>query len=541
METERVENTFIEEKDRDKASNLRRASYSSRLVLASSFGALLEWYDLYIYAALAGTFAHLFFPSGNPTAATLSSLAVFGAAFVLRPIGAIIFGYVGDRVGRKRTFGMTIVLIGGATLGIGLLPTYSHIGILAPILLVVLRLLQGLALGGEVGGAATYLTEHADKKRRGFMSSFLQVTATGGLVLSILVVTLTRALISADDFDTWGWRVPFLVSLILLFVAIKLRAGLGESPVFDKFKAEGKLEKNPLAASFLNAKNLRNVFVLLFSAASGVGVLYGTAHFYSFYFLSAVLKVNPETTNYLMVMSLLAAAPFYFVSGWMSDRFGRKWVMVIACLAAALTIQPAFKALTHYANPDLEAFQEGTAVTVAANNCTFRMFSAPETECDKVRDFLSQSGISYIAARASDNTVSTFIGTQKINGFNAPAIKATLEAAGWNGQASSARVNKPMIFFILWYLIVLLAMVYGPIVAFMVELFPANVRYTSLSLPYHIGSGWFGGMLPFVVSALNLSSGNIYAGLWYPIAVAALSFVVGAVFMTETRDNDIDL
>ncbi|VVE14985.1 MFS transporter [Pandoraea aquatica] len=512
----------------------------ARVVLASSFGALLEWYDLYIYAALASTFAHLFFPPGNPTAAALSSLAVFGAAFVLRPIGAIVFGYIGDRVGRKRTFGMTIVLIGGATLGIGLLPTYAHIGILAPTLLVVLRLLQGLALGGEVGGAATYLTEHADQRRRGFMSSFLQVTATGGLVLSIAVVTVTRACMSTAAFETWGWRVPFLVSLILLFIAIKLRAGLGESPVFEQYKAEGKLARNPIAASFLDRKNLKNVFVLLFSAASGVGVLYGTAHFYSFYFVGTVLKVDPETTNLLMVMSLLAAAPFYFVSGWMSDRFGRKWVMVLACLAAALTIQPAFKALTHFANPGLETFLANTKVEVSANNCKFHLFSAPASDCDKVRDFLSASGVSYTMTPATSDSVVTRIGSQRIDNFDVPALKSALESAGWQAHADERQINKPMVFLILWYLIVLLAMVYGPIVAFMVELFPANVRYTSLSLPYHIGSGWFGGMLPFVVSAMNLSLGNVYGGLWYPVGVAALSFVVGACFMTETRHNKID-
>jgi len=535
-----VDNTAVGNTDGQRWPGRSRIVRGSRIVIASSFGALLEWYDLYIYAALAGTFAHLFFPPGNPTAAMLSSLAVFGAAFVLRPIGAIIFGYIGDRIGRKRTFGMTIVLIGGATMGIGLLPTYSQIGVLAPVLLVVLRLMQGLALGGEVGGAATYLTEHADKHRRGLVSSCLQMTATGGLVLSIIVVTMSRAWMSTAMFDRWGWRIPFLVSLILLYTAIKLRAGLNESPVFEQCKAQGKLARNPIAASFLDRQNLKKVLVLLFSAAAGVGVLYGTGHFYSFYFVSTVLRVDPETTNVLMVTSLIAAAPFYFVSGWLSDHFGRKWIMVLACLAAALTIQPVFKALTHYANPQLEKFLAETAIDVSANDCTFRLFSPAVTACDKTRDYLSLAGVSYRTSPADGTGMVTTIGAQRIEGFDAAKLKAALEGAGWREHADETQVNKPMVFLLLWYLIILLTLIYGPIVAFMVELFPANVRYTSLSLPYHIGAGWFGGMLPFVVSALNLSVGNIYAGLWYPIGVAALAFVVGALFMTETKNNDIN-
>lgn len=535
-----MENTAVTSEEGQRPLRRTRIARESRIVIASSFGALLEWYDLYIYAALAGTFARLFFPPGNPAAAMLSSLAVFGAAFVLRPIGAIIFGYIGDRIGRKRTFGMTIVLIGGATMGIGLLPTYSQIGVLAPVLLVVLRLMQGLALGGEVGGAATYLTEHADKRRRGLTSSFLQMTATGGLVLSIIVVTVSRASMGTAAFDAWGWRIPFLVSLGLLYIAIRLRAGLHESPVFEKNKAQGNLVSNPIAASFLDRKNLKKVLVLLFSAAAGVGVLYGTGHFYSFYFVSTVLRVDPETTNFLMVASLLAAAPFYIVSGWLSDHFGRKWIMVLACLAAAVTFQPVFKALTHYANPALEAFLAETAVDVSGSDCTVRLFSAPTTACDRTRDYLSLAGVSYTTTRVESAGVTTTIGSQKIDGFDAGKIRAALEDAGWHEHADVKQVNKPMVFLLLWYLIVLLTMIYGPIVAFMVELFPANVRYTSLSLPYHVGAGWFGGMLPFVVSALNLSVGNVYAGLWYPIGVATLAFVVGALFMSETKNNDID-
>lgn len=535
-----MENTAVGRSDTQRSAGRFQIVQGSRIVIASSFGALLEWYDLYIYAALAGTFAHLFFPQGNSTAAALSSLAVFGAAFVLRPIGAIIFGYIGDRIGRKRTFGMTIVLIGGATMGIGLLPTYSQIGVLAPVLLVVLRLMQGLALGGEVGGAATYLTEHADSRRRGLVSSCLQMTATGGLILSIVVVTMSRAWMSTAMFDKWGWRIPFLVSLVLLYTAVKLRAGLNESPVFEQCKAQGKLAHNPIAASFLDWKNLKKVIVLLFSAAAGVGVLYGTGHFYSFYFVSTVLRIDPETTNLLMVTSLLAAAPFYLVSGWLSDRFGRKWIMVLACLAAALTIQPTFKALTHYANPQLEKFLAQTTVDVSANDCSFRLFSPAVTACDRTRDYLSLAGVSFRTRPGNGVGAVTTIGSQRIEGFDATRLKAALESAGWREHADDAQVSKPMVFLLLWYLIILLTMVYGPIVAFMVELFPANVRYTSLSLPYHIGAGWFGGMLPFVVSALNLSTGNIYAGLWYPIGVAALAFVVGALFMSETKNNDIN-
>ncbi|MDH7795638.1 MULTISPECIES: MFS transporter [unclassified Beijerinckia] len=516
-------------------------SYEKRTIIASSFGALLEWYDLYIYAALTATFAELFFPPGNEVAATLASLAIFGAAFILRPIGALVFGYFGDRYGRKRTFLATIWLMGVATVGIGLLPTYSQIGLLAPVLLVTLRLAQGLALGGEVGGAATYLTENAAPGRRGLATSWLQTTATIGLLLSIVVVTVVRLSMDSASFSAWGWRIPFVLSVILLAVSVYLRRGLSESPVFARMKSKGQVSDNPITASLSNGRNVRNMFILLFSVASGVGVLYGVGHFYSAYFLANTLKVEPTTANILMSCALILATPFYVLFGWLSDKIGRKWIMVSACLLAAVTTQPVFKALTHFANPVLERFQSENAIVVEGSDCSFRLFSPALTPCDKARNFLNGLGVTYAFKETpAGSPVSVEVAGSRINGFDPAAIKGAMKQAGWPEAADLSQVNRPVVVLLLWYLVVLLTMVYGPIVSFMVELFPAHLRYTSLSLPFHIGSGWFGGMLPFVLTSINASYGSIYAGLWYPVIILLVSFIVGALFIRETRQNSID-
>lgn len=514
--------------------------YQRRTIIASSFGALLEWYDLYIYAALTAVFAELFFPPGNEVAAMLASLAIFGAAFILRPIGALVFGYFGDRYGRKRTFLATIWLMGISTIGIGLLPTYTQIGVLAPVLLVVLRLAQGLALGGEVGGAATYLTENAAPGRRGLATSWLQTTATIGLLLSIVVVTVVRLSMDNAAFTAWGWRIPFLVSAVLLAVSVYLRRGLEESPVFARLKSKGRISGNPISASLSNGRNVKNMFILLFSVASGVGVLYGSGHFYSAYFLTNVLKVEPTTSNILMSCALMLATPFYVFFGWLSDKIGRKWIMVSACLIAAVTTLPVFKAITHFANPALETFQSGNTVIIEGSDCSFRLFSPAQTDCDKARNFLNGAGVTYTFTETPiGSPMQIDVAGSKIIGFDPVAIKVALKQAGWPETADLSQVNKPVVV-LLWYLVVLLTMVYGPIVSFMVELFPAQLRYTSLSLPYHIGSGWFGGMLPFVLTSINAAYGSIYAGLWYPVIVLAVSFIVGALFIRETRQNSID-
>lgn len=510
------------------------------LIFASSFGALLEWYDFYVYAALAGVFGTLFFPGGNDTTAFLASLATFGAGFLVRPLGALFFGRLGDRIGRKYTFMATIVLMGVATVGVGLLPSFAQIGMLAPVLLVCLRLLQGFALGGETGGAATYLAEHAPAKKRGFYTSSLQTTATLGLLASIAVVGASRAAMNDASFQAWGWRVPFLVSTVLLVVSVYLRTRLAESPTFQNMKRSGSLSSSPIGESFGQWGNLKYVLVMLFSTASGVGVVFGTGHFYAMYFLQNSLKVAPNTVNLYLAIALVCIFPFYLVFGWLSDRVGRKWIMMLACLLLALTTQPIFRALTHYANPQLEAFQKSAPVTVYADDCHFSLFSAPKSECDRIRTFLSASGVSYEQApQEAGKPPRTVIGSTTVLGSDRQALEKALLGAGWTKRADPATINGPMVVLLIWVLLLYLAMVYGPMAAFMVELFPARIRYTSLSLPFHLGSGWFGGMLPFVVSAMSVAHGNVYFGLWYPIVVAAVSLVVGVLFVPETYRRDI--
>ncbi|SDV46336.1 MFS transporter [Chitinasiproducens palmae] len=510
------------------------------LIFASSFGALLEWYDFYVYAALAGVFGSLFFPSGNDTTAFLASLATFGAGFLVRPLGALFFGRLGDRIGRKYTFMATIVLMGVSTVGVGLLPSYERIGMAAPILLVALRLLQGFALGGETGGAATYLAEHSPPTKRGFYTSSLQTTATLGLLTSIVVVGVTRGLMDESNFRAGGWRVPFLVSIVLLAVSVYLRTKLSESPTFQRMKHAGKLSASPIGESFGTWGNLKYVLIMLFSTASGVGVVFGTGHFYSMYFLQNTLKVAPNTVNLFLAIALVGVFPFYLLFGWLSDRIGRKWIMMLACLLLAVTTQPIFRVLTHYANPKLEAFQRNAPVTVHASGCNFSLFAAPSSDCDRIRTFLSAAGVSYEQApQLRGRAAHTTIGRVEVEGADQAALERALVANGWSKHADPATVNGPMVVLLMWLLLLYLAMVYGPMAAFMVELFPARIRYTSLSLPFHLGSGWFGGMLPFVVSAMSVAAGNVYFGLWYPIVIAAISFVVGALFVPETYRRDI--
>lgn len=510
------------------------------LIIASSFGALLEWYDFYIYAALAGTFSTLFFPSGNETTAFLASLATFGAGFLVRPLGALFFGRLGDRIGRKYTFMATIVLMGVATVGVGLLPSFAKIGMLAPTLLVCLRLLQGFALGGETGGAATYLAEHSPSNRRGLYTSSLQTTATLGLLASIAVVSASRAAMDSASFQSWGWRVPFLVSVVLLVISVYLRTRLAESPTFQEMKHAGKLSKSPISESFGNWENLKYVLIMLFSTASGVGVVFGTGHFYSMYFLQNTLKVAPNTVNLYLAIALVCVFPFYLIFGWLSDRIGRKWIMMAACLLLALTTQPIFHALTHYANPKLELFQKSSPIIVHANDCHFSLFAAPKTDCDRIRSFLSASGVSYRQVPLQEGqSTATSIGDVTVQGSDRHDLERALLSAGWVQHADPTQINAPAVIFLMWLLIVYLAMVYGPMAAFMVELFPARIRYTSLSLPFHLGSGWFGGMLPFVVSAMAVANGNVYFGLWYPVVIAGVSLIVGVFFVPETFRRDI--
>ncbi len=514
-----------------------------RVIFASSLGTVFEWYDFYLYATLAPFFAALFFPKGNETAALLSAFATYAAGFLVRPFGALVFGRIGDLVGRKYTFLVTILVMGFATFAVGLLPTFESIGWAAPVILVSLRLLQGLALGGEYGGAATYVAEHAPNNRRGFDTSWIQTTATLGFFLALLVIGVCRAFIDAKTFAEWGWRLPFWVSIILLAFSVYIRLKLEESPVFKRMKAEGKGSKAPLTESFGRWPNLKLVILALLGATAGQGVVWYTGQFYALFFLQITLKLDYITTYTLIGAALLLGTPFFVFFGWLSDRIGRLKIILVGCLIAALTYFPLFKALTHYVNPALEAFQAKTTITVEAENCNFHLFVGPWSkfsDCDRTKDFLTKQGLSFNSVQGqAGKPVITRINDVVVEGWDEKKIAETLKAAGYPGAADKTKVNYPMTLLILFIMLIYVTMVYGPIAAFLVELFPARIRYTSMSLPYHIGNGWFGGMLPLTATAMVAATGDIYYGLWYPIVVAMITVVVGVLFLRETKDRDI--
>jgi MFS family permease len=514
------------------------------VVFASSLGTVFEWYDFYLYATLAPFFAALFFPPGNDTAALLAAFATYAAGFLVRPFGALIFGRIGDLVGRKYTFLVTIVVMGAATFGVGLLPTFASIGWLAPILLVSLRLCQGLALGGEYGGAATYVAEHSRPHERGYTTSFIQTTATLGFFMALAVIGLCRVYIDAATFSDWGWRIPFLVSAVLLAFSIYIRMRLHESPIFAKMKAEGKGSKAPLTESFLRYPNNKYVLLALLGATAGQGVVWYTGQFYALFFLQITLKLDYTLAYALIAVSLLVGTPLFIFFGWLSDRIGRLKIIMAGCLIAALTYFPLFNALTHYVNPDLEKFAQSNPITLSADTstCKFHIFVGPWSnfsECDRAKDFVTKQGLSFQTVNAPGQPVTLGIGTTRVEGWNAATWQAALKDAGYPSKADPAKVNWLMAELILVLMVIYVTMVYGPIAAFLVELFPTRIRYTSMSLPYHIGNGWFGGMLPLLATAMVASSGNIYYGLWYPIGVAVLSFVVGTLFLRETKDANI--
>jgi MFS family permease len=515
------------------------------VIFASSLGTVFEWYDFYLYATLAPFFAALFFPPGNDTAALLSAFATYAAGFLVRPFGAIIFGRIGDLVGRKYTFLVTIVVMGGATFLVGLLPTFASIGWLAPILLVALRLAQGLALGGEYGGAATYVAEHSRPHERGYTTSFIQTTATLGFFLALLVIGLSRIYMDAKMFAEWGWRIPFWISLVLLVFSVWIRLRLNESPVFAKMKEEGKGSKAPLTESFLHYPNNKYVLLALLGATAGQGVVWYTGQFYALFFLTITLKLDYVSAYSLIALSLLIGTPFFILFGWLSDRIGRLKIILAGCAIAAITYFPLFGALTHYVNPDLEAFAQKNPITVTADQqtCNFHIFVGPWsnfTQCDRAQDFLTKSGLSFkIVGAPGSKSVDMTIGPTKVEGWDNPRWTAALKAAGYSPTADTKKVNWFMAELILVIMVLYVTMVYGPIAAFLVEMFPTKIRYTSMSLPYHIGNGWFGGMLPLLATAIVAATGDIYAGLWYPIIVAVMTLIVGAIFLKDTKGVNI--
>ena len=526
-------------------------SEERRVIFASSLGTVFEWYDFYIYAVLAPFFAGLFFPPGNATTALLNAFVTYAAGFLVRPFGALVFGRIGDLVGRKYTFLVTITVMGLSTFLVGLLPTYNSIGMLAPTLLVLLRLAQGLALGGEYGGAATYVAEHAPENKRGAHTAWIQTTATVGLFVALVVIFLARGAMTADDFKSWGWRIPFIISIILLVISIYIRLKLNESPLFRRMKEEGKGSKAPLSESFGQWNNLKIVILALLGATAGQGVVWYTGQFYALFFLITTLKVPFETVYGLIAFSLVLGTPFFLVFGRLSDRVGRKWIMMLGCLLGVLTYFPLYKAMTHFANPALEKFNATNRITLTATDCQLHIFAFPWThysECDNVRNLLTQRSLNYAHVEAAPGAPPVLkVNDTEITGITEPKLKDALAAAGypakfdfagfnWNGSRSGDWWS---ILFILFIQVIYVTMVYGPIAAFLVELFPTRIRYTSMSLPYHIGNGWFGGMLPLTATALVAANGDIYYGLWYPIIVAAMTFVIGSLFVRETKDHTI--
>ena len=537
-----------------------------KVIFASSLGTVFEWYDFYLYGSLAAIIAKQFFSGLDAGSAFIFALLAFAAGFIVRPFGALVFGRLGDLIGRKYTFLVTILLMGGATFIVGILPTYETIGVAAPVILIILRMLQGLALGGEYGGAATYVAEHAPHGRRGAYTAWIQTTATLGLFLSLLVILFTREF-TGPNFEVWGWRIPFLLSIFLLAVSVYIRLSMNESPAFTKMKNENKLSKSPLKESFGEWKNLKIVILALFGLVAGQAVVWYTGQFYALFYLTQVLKVDAKTANLMIAGSLVIGTPFFIVFGALSDKIGRKVIIMAGLLLAIITYIPntpvsIFNAMTHFANPALEkAMNEAPAsVTVDEAECSFQ-FNPTGTakftsSCDIAKQVMAGNSASYTTIPGPVGTIATIkIGETVINGYSSkglpPAeakakdaefkksVRDALNAAGYPAKANPAEINIPAVLALLVVLVIYVTMVYGPIAAMLVEMFPTRIRYTSLSLPYHIGNGWFGGLMPTIAFALVAQNGNIYYGLWYPIAIAAMTFVIGMLFIRETKDVDI--
>ena len=576
-----------------------------KVILASSLGTVFEWYDFYLYGTLAVIIGNQFFSALDPASRTIFSLLAFAAGFIVRPFGALVFGRLGDMIGRKYTFLVTILIMGVSTFIVGLLPNYASIGVAAPVILIILRMLQGLALGGEYGGAATYVAEHAPHGKRGLFTSWIQTTATLGLFLSLMVILGVRTAIGEAAFAEWGWRIPFLVSIVLLGISVWIRLSMNESPAFQKMKDEGTTSKAPLTESFGQWKNLKIVILALVGLTAGQAVIWYTGQFYALFFMTGALKVDNATANILIAISLVIGTPFFIVFGALSDKIGRKMIIMAGCLLGVLTYFPVFGMLTEAANPDLAAAQAKNKVVVTADpaECSFQFnptgVAKFTSSCDVAKQKLAASSVSYENVSAAPGTPATIkVGETIITSYSVDkivdadiaaakdaaskkledlksaakpeaeikvaadalaafskdakaatvkakegamvgALSGALKAAGYPTKADPAKMNKPLIVAILSYLVLLVTMVYGPIAAMLVEMFPTRIRYTSMSLPYHIGNGWFGGLLPATALAIVAQTGNMYNGLWYPIIVAGATFVIGMLFVRETKDVDI--
>ncbi|MCD7098632.1 MFS transporter [Stenotrophomonas sp. MMGLT7] len=532
-----------------------------KVIFASSLGTVFEWYDFYLYGSLAVIIARQFFSGVNETTGMIFALLAFAAGFFVRPFGAAFFGSLGDRIGRKYTFLVTILIMGISTFLVGVLPNYASIGVAAPVILIVLRLAQGLAMGGEYGGAATYVAEHAPPGRRGLYTSFIQTTATLGLFLSLAVILGCRLWLGTEAFEAWGWRIPFLGSIVLLGISVWIRLQLAESPLFQQMKAEGKGSKMPFRDS-LKDGNFKLMLLVLFGATAGQAVVWYGGQFYALFFLQSTLKVDPTVSYLLIAAALLLGTPFFLFFGWLSDKIGRKKIILFGCLVAAITYIPLFKGITHFANPAVEEARNSAPAVVIADpaTCSFqfdpvgvRKFTS---SCDVATAALTRAGVPYSVQPAPAGSLARLsVGGNEVTSFEAEglsadelkarqgefgaSLKAAVTSAGYPEKADTARINVPMTILLLWLLVLYVTMVYGPIAAYLVELFPTRIRYTSMSLPYHIGNGWFGGFLPAISFALVAGTGNMYYGLWYPIGIAVMTLVIGTFFLRETKDVDI--
>jgi MFS family permease len=542
-----------------KRSKVAMTKSDKLVVFASSLGTVFEWYDFLLVGALAAEISRHFFSGVNPAAAFIFALLGFAAGFAVRPLGAVVFGRLGDLVGRKYTFVITIVLMGFATFAIGLLPGFASIGIVAPVAFIALRMLQGLAIGGEYGGAVIYVAEHAPDGHRGSWTSWIQTTGSLALLMSLGVILLVRYALGEAAFSEWGWRIPFLFSIVLLFISVWIRLKLNESPAFLRMKAQGATSRAPLSEAFGRWRNLKPILIAFFGLAMGQAVIWYTGQFYSLFFLTQALKTDSVTANWLIIIATLLTAPLYYVFGTLSDRIGRKRVFLAGLLLGIVVFFPLYKALTHYVNPALERAQQNSPVIVVADprECSFQFNPVGtakfHTSCDIAKSSLAKAGVNYRSTVAPAGTAAQIrVGSSVVEAYDASgadaktkasefqsALAATLKEAGYSSRADPGEMNRPMAVLILMLLMACGTLTYGPLAAMLVEMFPTRIRYTSLSVPYHVGVGWFGGFLPATAFAIIAASGNIYAGLWYPVIIASMAFVVSLLFVEETKDVDI--
>jgi len=512
-----------------------------KVVLAACFGTFLEWYDFLTFASLATYFSVLFFPPDNPTAALLMSLATFGVGMVVRPLGSALFGSLADKYGRRPVFIATIFLMGVTTFLVGLLPTYAQIGIFAPLLLLLLRLLQGFAVGGEIGGVAVYLTEHAPQGRRGMYTSVLQLMGPLGILVSTLQIVLLQAFLSDADFHVWGWRVPFLFSALLLFISIKTRMSLEESPVFRELQQQGIVSKAPLRECLSDRRTLGRMALLFFCISAGGSLLFFSSQVYVNVFLKSVVRLDAQLASTLVMTSTLLLFPLTIFCGWLSDKVGRRPILLAGLILGAVVILPVFKGLQHYGNPALERFNREVVITLSGTDCNYSPFRKAANNCERNQEFLTRNGVSYtLQAQFGGQAVTVNLGGNTvIAGFEPGELTDSLKSHGWVEKADSAQVNSLMLFLLLIVPVVAVALITGPQTAVLAELFTARTRYSAAAVPHNLSAGWIGGLSPFMVTLLSVQAGDALAGLWYPVGMLILASVIGLLFLPETRDVDL--